>query len=210
MTDSPPNEVEIDMSTMCLAMWLQESDPSGTRRLILVFFVLIAVAISLMALVMMFVGVKALKTIKELGATTAELKLKLVPLMDDIAGITRTSRVMLEDVAPKIKTISENLMKTSETLVETSRVAKSAVLQVEGTITDANRRTQRQVARVDGMVTAALTTTQEVADTISNGIRVPAMKIAAMLGQAKVAAEGLMEKVKGMGAPPFGSRRRPD
>ena len=34
---------------------------------------------------------------------------------------------MLDDAAPKIKTISENLVKTSETLVETSGVAKSSV-----------------------------------------------------------------------------------
>jgi hypothetical protein len=205
------HEVEISMSTMWLAMWLQDSDPTGTRHLILIFIILIAVAICAMAVFMMLIGLKALKVIKELGATAAEVKLKFLPLMDEVMAISKTSRIMLDDAAPKIKIIGENLRKTSETLVETSGVAKSSVLQVHGTLVDANLRTQRQVARVDGMVTAALTTTQEVADTIANGIRVPAMKIAEMVGQAKIAAEGLMAKVKGMGgAPPFGSRRRPE
>jgi flagellar basal body-associated protein FliL len=198
------------MSTMCLAMWLQDSDPSGTRHLILIFIIVIAVAIAALAVAMMLVGLKALKVINELGTTAVEVKLKFLPLMDEVMAISKASREMLEDAAPKIKTISENLVKTSETLVETSRIAKSTVVRVEGTITDANLRAQRQVARVDGMVSAALTTTQEVADTISNGIRVPAMKIAALMGQAKIAAEGLIAKVKGMGgAPPFGSRRGP-
>jgi methyl-accepting chemotaxis protein len=197
------------MSMMFLAMWLQDNDPGGTRHLVLIFIILIAVAISVMAVVMMWIGLKALEVIKELGVTAAEVKLKFLPLMDEVMAISKTSRVMLDDAAPKIKTISENLRKTSETLVEASGVAKASVLQVHGTITDANLRTQRQVARVDTMVSAALTTTQEVADTIIQGIRVPAMKIAEMLNQARTAAEGLMAKVKGMGGPPsFGSSRR--
>jgi D-ribose pyranose/furanose isomerase RbsD len=94
-------------------------------------------------------------------------------------------------------------------LVQTSKVAQGVVGKIEVTVTDANLRAQRQVARVDGMVAAALTTTQEVADTIANGIKVPAQKIAVMVNQAKYAAEGLMEKVKSMAAnSPFGSRTR--
>ena len=53
--------------------------------------------------------------------------------------------------------------------------------------------------------------TAEVVDTIANGIRVPAQKIAVMVTQAKYVAEGLLEKVKSMGAKsPFGSRTRPE
>lgn len=199
------------MSMMYLAMLLQDGDLGGIRHLILIFVIMVAVALAAFFVVLIFIGVKALKVVKEIGATVAEAKLKVLPLMDEVMAISKTSRLMLDDAAPKIKTISENLRKTSETLVEASGVAKSSVLQVHGTITDANLRTQRQVARVDHMVTAALTTTQEVADTIITGIRVPAMKIAAMMNQAKVAAEGLMAKVKKMGgAPPFGSGRRPE
>jgi hypothetical protein len=200
------------MATMCLAMWLQQDgDAGGTRHLVVIFFLVIAVALGVLAVIMMYVGLKALKIIKELGATADEVKTKFLPLMDEVMAISKTSRVMLEDAAPKIKLISTNLAKTSETLVEASRVAKSTVVQVQGTITDANLRTQRQVARVDGMVSAALATTQEVADTISNGIRIPAMKIAEMMHQAKTMAEGLMAKIKGgSGASAFGSGRRPE
>jgi hypothetical protein len=84
----------------------------------------------------------------------------------------------------------------SENLAETSKIARSAVQQIETTVGDANLRTQRQVARVDDMVTAALTTTTEVVEAVANGLRVPAHKIAAMAGQAKLAFDGLLARFK--------------
>jgi uncharacterized protein YoxC len=190
---------------------LQDADPSGTRHLILIAIALMAVAIAGIAVMMLVIGVKAMKTIKELGETAQEVKIKVMPLLDEVMQISRTSRILLDDAAPKIKVISENLLKASETLAETSKVARSAVERIDVTVTDANLRAQRQVARVDGMVSAALTTTAEVADTITNGIRVPAQKIAVALTQAKFVVEGLLEKVKSMGAKnPFASRTRPE
>jgi uncharacterized protein YoxC len=188
------------MATMCLAMWLlqqQDGDASGTRHLVVIFFLVIAVALGVLAVIMMYVGLKVLKVTKELGTAADEIKTKFLPLLDEVTSISKTSRLMLEDAAPKIKVISENLAKTSETVAEAAKIAKATLVQVQGTVTDANLRTQRQVARVDGMVSAALTTTQEVVDSISNGIRVPAMKIAEMMHQAKGMAEGLMAKIKG-------------
>jgi hypothetical protein len=49
---------------------------------------------------------------------------------------------------------------------------------------------------VDGMITAALTTTTEVVEAVANGLRVPAQKIAAMAGQAKLAFDGLLARFK--------------
>jgi hypothetical protein len=46
------------------------------------------------------------------------------------------------------------------------------------------------------MVTAALTATVEVVETIGNGIRVPAQKIASLAGHAKRLAEGLLAGIK--------------
>lgn len=199
------------MATMCLAMWLQDAGQSDLRHLVLIAFVLIAVAVAALSVVMVVVGLKAMKTAKELSNTAEEIKAKVMPLLDEVMGITKTSRQLLDDVAPKMKVISDNLVKTTETLVEASKVARGAVQQIDVTLTDANSRAQRQVARVDNMVTAALTTTAEVAETISNGIRVPAQRIAAMAGQAKEFAEGLLARVKTMAAnSPFGSRQRPE
>jgi methyl-accepting chemotaxis protein len=212
MDDGPEFDVDrtgdrFKMATMFTAMWLEDSDPGGNRHLIIIFIGLMAVAIAIMAIIMVAIAVAAMKTIKELGATAAELKTKFLPLLDEVMEISKTSRVLLQESAPKIKVIADNLVKTSDTLVQTSKAARGAMQQVEVTVSDANLRAQRQVARVDGMVSAALTTTAEVVETISHGIRVPAQKIAEIVTQAKFVGEGLLAKVKSMvDRTPFGSR----
>jgi len=193
------------MATTCFAMWLLQSDVEGTNRLIMIFIGIIAVAIAGVAIVLMIAGFKALKTIKELGVAAQEFKGKILPLIDEATHVSKISRQLIEDAGPKVKTITENLARTSATLVDVSHTAKSAVQKIEMTVDDANQRAQRQVARVDGMVSSALTTTSEIVDSINHGIRVPAQKIAAAATQAKYFAEGLMAKIKTMAAnSPFG------
>ena len=186
------------MATIGLAMWLQDTDPSGIRHLVLLAIVVMAFAVAGISIILLVIGVKAMKTIKELGETAKEVKEKVMPLLDEVMVISKTSRELLQDAAPKVKIISENLVTASDTLAETSKSARAVVAQFDITLTDVNVRTQRQVARVDGMVTAALTTTAEVAEAIGNGIRGPAQKIGAMLSQAKFAVEGVLAKIKSM------------
>ena len=188
------------MATMCFAMWLQEVEPGGTRHLIMLAIVVLAFAVAVISGVLLVIAVKAMKTMKDLGETAAEIKSKVLPLLDEVMELSKTSRVMLQDAAPKVKVITDNLVATSETLVETSKVARSAMVQIDTTVADANLRAQRQVARVDGMVTAALTTTAEVVEAIGNGIRVPAQKIAVMVTQAKNLVEGLLARFKAKNA----------
>ena len=88
-----------------------------------------------------------------------------------------------------MRTIADNL-------VETSDLVRGTAQHFEQTLADANMRTQRQVARVDEMVSATLTATVEIVETIGNGIRGPAQKIASLVGQAKQFAEGLLAKIR--------------
>jgi len=186
------------MATIGLAMWLQEADLASTNHLIMIFIGMVAVAMTVMAIALIVVAVTASKAVKGLNTTVEELKGKVLPLIDVATDISKTSQAMLNDSAPKVKHITDNLVDASDTLAETSKAARAAVQQFDSTLADVNMRTQRQVARVDGMVTAALTTTAEVAEAVSNGIRVPVQKIAVMVTQAKVVAEGLIAKFKSM------------
>jgi methyl-accepting chemotaxis protein len=199
------------MATMYLAMWLQESDAASTRHLVFILVLIIAVAMAGMAIVLVLFSLKAMKAIKEVTATADEIKAKVLPLIDEVTAFSKSGREMLQDAAPKVKLMTESLVRTTDTLAETSLIAKSAVQKIEITVSDANLRTQRQVARVDGMVTTALNTTSEIVETINHGIRVPAQKIAVMASQARYAVEGLLEKVKSMAAgTPFGAKKDPN
>jgi hypothetical protein len=198
------------MATMYLAMWFQDADAASTRRLAFYLILLIAVAIAGMAIVLLVFALRAFKMIKELAATADELKGKLLPLLDEATVLAKSGRELLQDAAPKVKIITENLVKTSDTLAETSQLAKAAMQQIDTTVIDANLRTQRQIARVDGMVSAALNTATEVVESINNGIRVPAQKIAVIATQAKFVAEGLFAKFKAAAEnSPFGRRKTP-
>jgi len=132
---------------------------------------------------------KSVKAIKGLAETVDELKQKVLPLIDSATQISQTAEYLLSENAPKVRAIADNLLETSD-------LVRGTAQHFEETLADANLRTQRQVARVDGMVTAALTATVEVVETIGNGIRRPAQKIASLAGQAKRFAEGLLAGIK--------------
>ena len=187
------------MATMSFAMWLQEPSLASTNHLIMVFIGLVAVAMCVMAVAMVVVAVTAAKAIKGMTATSEELMGKVLPLIDVATDISKTGQSMMQDAAPKVKHITDALVDASDTLAETSKAARSAVQQFDATITDLNQRTQRQVARVDGMVTSTLTATVEAVETISRGNKVPAQKIVAFAGQARLFAEGLLSRIRSNG-----------
>jgi cytoskeletal protein RodZ len=184
------------MATMGFAMWLQEPSLASTNHLIMIFIGLVAVAMIGMAIALVMVAITAAKAIKGFTATSEELIGKVLPLIEAATDISKTGQSMMLDAAPKVKQITDALVDASDTLAETSKVARSAVQQFDNTITDVNMRTQRQVARVDGMVTTALTATVEAVETISRGIKVPTQKIVAFAGQAKLFAEGLLARIR--------------
>jgi uncharacterized protein YoxC len=186
-----------------LAMWFQETYTfsSGNAKLLMVFIGLVAVALAIQAIALIVVAVGAAKAIKSLTATVEEVKGKALPLIDTAKDIAHTAQGIMHDTAPKVKIITENL-------VETSNVVRHSAQEFDKTIVDANVRTQRQMARVDGMVTTALTTAAEIVETVNNGIRGPAQKIAGIAAQAKNAFEGILNKLKSKTAgSPAGSRK---
>jgi ABC-type transporter Mla subunit MlaD len=198
------------MATMGFAMWIQAMDLAGTNRLIMIFIGLVAFAMLCVAVAMIVLAAIAFKSLKSLTATADELKIKVLPLIDVAMDISKTSRSVLDDAAPKVKVITDNLVMASDTLAETSKSARAAVAQFDTTIADVNVRAQKQVARVDGMLTSALTATSELAEAIGNGIRVPAQKIAAFAGQARLMAEGIFSRIRAVAAARAGSSSEPE
>src|SRR5271163_4447383 len=76
------------------------------------------------------------------------------------------SKVMLEDLSPKIQTISENLAEISEMLKEETHNVKVSVDEVL-------EKTRAQTARVDEMVSGTLDGISHASATIQDGIEVP-------------------------------------
>jgi methyl-accepting chemotaxis protein len=174
-----------------LAMWFQDTDALSAidTKLLIVFVGLVALALLVQAIALIVLAAKSVKAIKGLAASVDELKEKALPLIDSATEISRSAQALVTETAPKMRAIADNL-------VETSDLVRGTAQHFERTLADANLRTQRQVARVDEMVSATLTATVELVEVIGNGIRVPAQKIAALAGQAKLFAEGLLAKIR--------------
>ena len=178
-----------------LAMWFQATDAFSTLngRILACFLAVVALTMVVLAIALVVLAARSVKAIRGLVETVDELKQKALPLIDSAAALSQSAETLLRENAPKVKAIADNL-------VETSDLVRGTAQHFDRTLADANLRTQRQVARVDGMMTAALTATVEMVETIGSGIRVPAQKIAAMAGQAKLLAEGLLARIKSAAA----------
>jgi uncharacterized protein YoxC len=191
---------------MMLAMWLQGADALSAidTKLLIVFIGVVALALLVQAIALIVVSSKASKALTSMVETVDVLKQRSLPLIDAATSISRTTETLIRENSLKVRAIADNLVETSDTLVEASRSARVTIEQIGATVADANRRTQRQVARVDDMVSATLTATVEVTNTIINGVRVPAQKIATIASQAKNFAEAFFAKLKS--ATPFANR----
>jgi hypothetical protein len=191
------------------AVWFQGAGAiSSNDTKLLIILGMIALALLTQAIVIMMVAVKSLATVKSLTATVEELKERALPLMARATELTAkatdlavSTQAMVLDASPKVKAITDNLLDASD-------IVRGTAHKIDITVTDVNLRTQRQVARVDGMVTTTLTATAELAQNITEGIRVPVMKIAEMAAQAKTVIDGLLGRAKTMGAGFMAGKRR--
>ena len=188
---------------MLTAVWLQTGDVSAGYVMWLTIFVgILAVALLLQAIAVMVLFGKIVGIVKDIKQSFDETKGKAMPLIADVQQIATSTQVILKDLTPKIKVISENVMETSHTVRQTvdkldvtiRHTADRAVV----TFDDANTRAQKQVARVDGMVATTLAATAEIGQTVYHGIRVPARKIAEITTQSKHMVDTLIDRLKAL------------
>jgi uncharacterized protein YoxC len=185
-----------------LAMWFQGAGAiSSADSKLVVILALIALSMVSQAAAMVFIAIRSTETVKNLSATVDELKERALPLLASVTELTARTNALVQDASPKVKTITDNLLEASE-------VVRISAHKVGTTVTDVNHRTQRQVARVDGMVTSTLSATAELTESIVEGIRVPAQKIAAAITQAKAFAHGFLGRAKTVGAGFVAGKRR--
>ncbi|MDE3105894.1 MAG: hypothetical protein KGK08_12030 [Acidobacteriota bacterium] len=176
------------MSMLSIAgLWLQAEDtlPGGTTHLLVLFVGLVAVALLTQAIAMIAMAVGASRAQKRGLEIAEELRAKVLPVVDQ-------TRHLLEDVSPKVRVITDNL-------VETSHVVRSKAAEFDATLSDVNERTRAQVARVDEMVTATLRATEEISTMVQTGVKVPVRQFAGLMNGLKAGMDVLLDGWKGFG-----------
>ncbi len=178
-------------------MWLQDAGSlsSGNSTLLLWLVGLIALGMVVQAIAVIVIAAGAAKASKRALEIADQLHTKIMPILDTTQGV-------LQDSAPKVKIITENL-------VETSHVVRSKAAEFDVTASDLNSRTRAQAARVDGMVTAVLNTTADISESLQKAVKVPVRELTGLVNGFKAGIDVLVGRAKEFGrGKPNGVRGR--
>lgn len=166
-----------------------DSISAGNTRLLMIFVGIVALSMFVQAIVVIVAAIGATKTQKRVLMIAEELRAKASPLIDKAIPIIDKAETLVEVTLPKIQTISNNL-------VETSEIVKAKAKEFDVTLTDVNVKTRAQVARVDGMVSSALTATGALAEMVHKGIRTPLVEVSGLVNGFKAGIDVLFSKSK--------------
>jgi hypothetical protein len=148
-------------------------------------------------LLVIFVGIAAVSILMQAAFTVAMFfgarmaQKKIMGLADDVRlhalPAVISSRELIQDLTPKLKTITENL-----TLISTT--VRTRTDQVGGLVGDVTGRAQAQATRVDGMVKGTLDQLNLAVHAIEHGVSVPLRQVNGILNGLRAGVESLRKK----------------
>ena len=171
------------------AIFLQQ-DAGMTRHdihLAMIFLAIIALALVVQAIGVMVSSAFGAKLLHRVNSIADIVETKTGPILD------RTN-VILQDLAPKVKSVSENADHISSTVRVKVEELGATMSELNDTMREINGRTRAQVRRADGIVTDALQATEEISHTVQNGIKGPVKQIAGIIAGVRAAVETLVAR----------------
>src|ERR1700733_4770592 len=148
-------------------------------------------------LLVIFVAVAAVSILMQAGFTVAmfiaarKAQKKLMGLADDVRlhalPAIIASRDVIQDITPKLRTITENL-----TVISTTLRAKTE--KVGGLVENVTDRAQAQATRVDGMVKGTLDHLTSAVQAIEHGVAVPVRHVSGILNGLRAGVDVLRKK----------------
>jgi citrate lyase gamma subunit len=151
-----------------------------SQTLIVVFIAVAALSLLIHAGSMLAVALGARKAQKKIMALADDVRLHALPVI-------MSSREVLQDIGPRLKTITANLEVTSTVL-------RSKSEQVSGVVGDVTNRAQAQAARVDGMVKGTLDQVTYAVHAVEAGIAAPVRQVSGILNGIRAGLEALRKK----------------
>ncbi|MGC2398334.1 MAG: hypothetical protein WA510_01060 [Acidobacteriaceae bacterium] len=154
---------------------------NNTTQTLLVIFVAVAAAGILMQAgftVGMFIGAR--KAQKKLTALAEDIRLHAMPVL-------LSSRELLSEVSPKLKTIVEDLTVTTATV-------RSRADQIGGVVSDVTNRAHVQASRVDGMVKGTLDGLTSAVQAIEHGVAKPVRQVNGLINGLRAGVDVLRSK----------------
>jgi methyl-accepting chemotaxis protein len=148
-----------------------------TQTLLVIFVAVAAISILMQAgfTVAMFFGARAAQ--KKLTALAEDVRLHAMPVL-------MSSRELVTDVSPKVRTIIDDLTVTTATV-------RSKADQIGGVVTDVTNRAQAQASRVDDMVKGTLDGLNSAVHAIEHGVAKPVRHVNGFLNGIRAGVEVL-------------------
>jgi hypothetical protein len=146
----------------------------------IIFAVAVAVGVLLQACVLLGMFIAFRKTVQHAKEVSDKVNQHLVPAL-------ATARNLLEDISPKIKVATANL-------VEASYTVKAQVDCVERTVQYTTTIAKAQVDRVDEMATAVLDGVTQATAAVQHGISTPLRHVAGVLNGLRAGFDVLRKK----------------
>jgi hypothetical protein len=152
----------------------------SSQDLLVIFIAIAAISILMQAgfTVAMFIGAR--KAQKKLMALADDVRLHAMPVI-------MSSREVIQDIAPKLKTITENLTATSTTL----RAKAELIGSVVGDVTN---KAHVQASRVDGMVKSTLDHLTLAVHAIENGVAAPVRQVNGIINGLRAGVDVMRKK----------------
>jgi hypothetical protein len=152
----------------------------ATQTLLVVFIAVAAVSILMQAGFSMATFLAARKAQKKIMGLADDVRLHALPAI--IA-----SRDVIQDISPKLRTITDNL-----TAISTTVRAKTD--KVGGLVGDVTDRAQAQATRVDGMVKGTLDHLTSAVQALEHGVAVPVRQVNGILNGLRAGVDVLRRK----------------
>jgi hypothetical protein len=130
-----------------------------TQIVFIIFTAISSISVLVQAGAIMGIFLATRKTKKKLDALSEDFRIHVLPTIS-------TSRALIEDLSPKIKALTSNL-------VESTNNVRDMTGYVHGVARDVATRVQTDAERVDGIVQGTLDHIDEASDTIRHGFAVP-------------------------------------
>ena len=161
------------------ALLFQSADtgaPVGSK-LFMIFVGVVSVSVLFQTIAMIAMATGAAKAQKQFLHIAEDLRSKSLPVLE-------ISRSILEDTAPKLRVITDNVTEASFLLRDQAERLDHVVKSTLETVNE-------QVERADQMVSATLDGVEEITTTIQRAVMVPVKQIAGLMNGLKAAAEKL-------------------
>lgn len=201
-----------------LAMWqATETVPVGNGHLVEIFIVIAGVALLVQALVIVALVLGLLKALKAVTAYAAELKPKVMPIIEKTNDIMGTVRTTAAELSPKITEITGKVNDitgkagvvaghaTEISAMVKDKVAdfgptvekiKETINTANETVLDATQKTHEQVLKLNQMVTESIEATVKAGQSLRHTVTAPGRSIAGAVSGAKAAVTNFFASKK--------------